>query len=75
MTFLKSYTRSLAVKLGNTAMRRALASLIVAVALHVGGIAMEVEQIDTLIALMVPLAAAWTGSASTKDDEPVSGDE
>jgi hypothetical protein len=46
--------------LGDAAHRRAIAALIVAVALHFGGAAFDVEHIDTLIALMVPVAAAWS---------------
>lgn len=45
---------------GDAAHRRALAALIVAIAVHVGGKALDVDHIDTMIALMVPVAAAWS---------------
>ncbi len=56
---------------GDAARRRAIASLFVAVALHYGGAAFDVEHIDTLIALMVPAAAAWSkNTPKLPDPEP-----
>lgn len=57
---LKSAFLAALIFAGDAAHRRALAALFVAVALHFGGAAFDVDHIDTLIAFMVPVAAAWS---------------
>lgn len=57
---IKSSFLAVLIFAGDAAHRRALAALIVGVALHYGGTALDVDHIDTLIALMVPAAAAWS---------------
>ena len=60
ITNLKSGLIAALIFAGDAAHRRALAALFVAITLHFGGAAFDVEHIDTLIALMVPVAAAWS---------------
>lgn len=58
---------------GDAAHRRALAALFVALALHFGGTAFDVDHIDTLIALMVPVAAAWSKNTPKLPDPDTTG--
>lgn len=56
----KASLTSILIYLGDAAHRRAVSSLIMALALHFGGVVMEVDHIDTLIGLLIPIAAAWS---------------
>lgn len=57
---LKSAFLAALIFAGDAAHRRALAALFVAAALHFGGVALDIDHIDTIITLMVPMAAAWS---------------
>lgn len=75
ITKLKTYAVALAVYLGNGATRRALASLIAAVALAVGGKALDIEHVDTMIALFIPLAAAWSSNTPKIEGDSTEADK
>lgn len=63
----KIYVASLAKALGNTAIRRAAVGLIVGLAVHFTGKALDVQSIDTLIVLFLPLATAWSATTPKID--------
>lgn len=57
---LKSYFVAVAIYLGDSARRRAVASLIMAGALYFGGVALDIDHVETMIGLLLPFAAAWS---------------
>jgi len=58
---IKAKLIALLIFAGDAATRRAIAVTIVGVAVHYGGAALDVEQVDTILAgTLIPLAAAWS---------------
>ncbi|MDD1452626.1 hypothetical protein NHF48_019615 [Sphingomonas sp. H160509] len=49
--------------------------LIAAVALAVGGKALDIEHVDTMIALFIPLAAAWSSNTPKIEGDTTEADK